>query len=164
MLPQFKGRTGCSCTKAYTDVTAGMPTAHCTGLPSRFTRSSCAGFASRILGGLAAAVPCAADTAAGDLIGGGQPYKKKAHGSRWGWGQKRHPRGGGTDTGSRSRRGADQSQRLEALKAGASGIVRGRNIWQSTRPLALIQAVKALIHGGAKLTEAVDKLSDSKHP
>ncbi len=49
-----------------------------------------------------------------------------------------------------------------ALNGGASGIVMGRNIWQSAQPLALIQAVKALIHDGANLTEAFDILNDSK--
>lgn len=49
-----------------------------------------------------------------------------------------------------------------ALDGGASGIVMGRNIWQSSRPLPLIQAVKALIHDDVKLNEAVDILNDAK--
>ena len=49
-----------------------------------------------------------------------------------------------------------------ALDGGASGIVMGRNIWQSSRPLPLIQAVKALIHDDVKLNEAVDVLNDAE--
>ena len=42
-----------------------------------------------------------------------------------------------------------------ALDDGACGIVMGRNIWQSERPIELIGAVRALIHEDASLDEAV---------
>jgi len=45
-----------------------------------------------------------------------------------------------------------------ALDGGAAGIVMGRNIWQSERPLPLIKAVHALIHNDISLKEAVDML------
>jgi putative autoinducer-2 (AI-2) aldolase len=45
-----------------------------------------------------------------------------------------------------------------ALDGGAAGIVMGRNIWQSQRPLPLIKAVQALIHDDAPLEGAIDIL------
>lgn len=49
-----------------------------------------------------------------------------------------------------------------ALDCGAAGIVMGRNIWQSSRPLPLIKAVRALIHDDVKLNESVDILNDTQ--
>jgi len=46
-----------------------------------------------------------------------------------------------------------------ALDHGACGIVMGRNIWQSERPIEVIGAVRALIHEDASLEEAVALLS-----
>ena len=45
-----------------------------------------------------------------------------------------------------------------ALDGGASGIVMGRNIWQSEHPVKLIKAVRAMIHENIGLKEAVDML------
>ena len=45
-----------------------------------------------------------------------------------------------------------------SLDAGAAGIVMGRNIWQSERPVALIKAVQAMIHQDIGLREAVSLL------
>jgi DhnA family fructose-bisphosphate aldolase class Ia len=42
-----------------------------------------------------------------------------------------------------------------ALDGGAAGIVMGRNIWQSERPVPLVRAVRSLIHKDARLDEAV---------
>ncbi|MCP4756743.1 MAG: fructose-bisphosphate aldolase [Proteobacteria bacterium] len=42
-----------------------------------------------------------------------------------------------------------------ALDSGAAGIVMGRNIWQSPRPVPLIKAVRALIHENISLDDAV---------
>jgi putative autoinducer-2 (AI-2) aldolase len=42
-----------------------------------------------------------------------------------------------------------------ALDGGAAGIVMGRNIWQSERPVPLVRAVRSLIHEGSSLGEAV---------
>ena len=46
-----------------------------------------------------------------------------------------------------------------ALDGGAAGIVMGRNIWQSSRPVPLIKAVRALIHEDISLKEAVARLN-----
>ena len=46
-----------------------------------------------------------------------------------------------------------------ALDHGAAGIVMGRNIWQSVRPVKLIRAVRALIHEDASREDAVALLS-----
>ena len=45
-----------------------------------------------------------------------------------------------------------------ALDGGAAGIVMGRNIWQSQRPVPLIKAVRAMIHEDIALKEAVAML------
>ena len=42
-----------------------------------------------------------------------------------------------------------------ALEGGAAGIVMGRNIWQSTRPIPLIKSVNALIHQNSSLEDAI---------
>jgi putative autoinducer-2 (AI-2) aldolase len=47
-----------------------------------------------------------------------------------------------------------------ALDGGAAGIVMGRNIWQSQRPLPLIKSVRALIHRNVSLEEAVNILKE----
>jgi DhnA family fructose-bisphosphate aldolase class Ia len=47
-----------------------------------------------------------------------------------------------------------------ALDDGASGIVMGRNIWQSERPVGLIRAVRALIHEDIALANAIAMLGD----
>lgn len=46
-----------------------------------------------------------------------------------------------------------------ALDGGAAGIVMGRNIWQSQRPLPLIKAVRALIHDDLLLEGGIDILN-----
>ena len=46
-----------------------------------------------------------------------------------------------------------------ALDGGGVGVVMGRNIWQSARPLPLIKAVRALIHEDISLEGAVDILN-----
>ena len=45
-----------------------------------------------------------------------------------------------------------------ALDGGAAGIVMGRNIWQSERPLRMINAVRSMIHKDFSLKEAVEQL------
>jgi DhnA family fructose-bisphosphate aldolase class Ia len=47
-----------------------------------------------------------------------------------------------------------------ALDQGAKGIVMGRNIWQSERPVKLIKAVRALIHDNASIKEAIEVLNE----
>jgi putative autoinducer-2 (AI-2) aldolase len=46
------------------------------------------------------------------------------------------------------------------MQCGAIGVDMGRNIWQSEYPAAMIQAVKAIIHKGATVKEALE-LSES---
>lgn len=47
-----------------------------------------------------------------------------------------------------------------ALDGGAAGIVMGRNIWQSPRPIPIIKAVRALIHDDISLDQAVRILNE----
>jgi len=49
-----------------------------------------------------------------------------------------------------------------ALNGGAAGIVMGRNIWQSQRPLPLIKAVRALIHENISQEKAVAILNEEE--
>jgi putative autoinducer-2 (AI-2) aldolase len=48
-----------------------------------------------------------------------------------------------------------------ALDGGAVGIVMGRNIWQSPRPVPLMQVVRAMIHENLGLDDAVSRLRES---
>jgi DhnA family fructose-bisphosphate aldolase class Ia len=48
-----------------------------------------------------------------------------------------------------------------ALDGGAAGIVMGRNIWQSDRPVPLIKAVRAMIHDNISLEVAIAILHES---
>jgi putative autoinducer-2 (AI-2) aldolase len=43
-----------------------------------------------------------------------------------------------------------------AIKAGAVGVDMGRNIWQSNSPVAMIKAVRAIVHGNADVNQAYD--------
>jgi putative autoinducer-2 (AI-2) aldolase len=43
-----------------------------------------------------------------------------------------------------------------AITRGAAGVDMGRNIFQSEAPVAMIQAVRAIVHGGARPREAFD--------
>jgi len=43
----------------------------------------------------------------------------------------------------------------DAIESGASGVVFGRNVIQSANPLAMTKAIRALVHEGAKVEEAV---------
>ncbi len=49
-----------------------------------------------------------------------------------------------------------------AIQAGAIGVDMGRNIFQSEDPVAMIQAVRALIHEGLKPKEALDLFKELK--
>lgn len=44
----------------------------------------------------------------------------------------------------------------DAIAAGASGVDMGRNIFQSDDPVAMIQAVRSVVHGGASVKDALD--------
>jgi len=44
----------------------------------------------------------------------------------------------------------------DALHDGAVGVDMGRNIWQNDHPVAMIRAVRAIVHEGASVKEAAD--------
>jgi len=50
----------------------------------------------------------------------------------------------------------------DAIKAGASGVDMGRNIFQSDNPVGMIKAVRAIVHKGASVDEAFEIYSSSK--
>lgn len=50
----------------------------------------------------------------------------------------------------------------DAVKKGASGVDMGRNIWQSPHPVAMIKAIRAVVHEGASPKEAHDIYIESK--
>jgi DhnA family fructose-bisphosphate aldolase class Ia len=45
---------------------------------------------------------------------------------------------------------------FNAIKAGAVGVDMGRNIFQNEHPVAMIQAVRAIVHDGAPVHQAID--------
>ena len=49
-----------------------------------------------------------------------------------------------------------------AIQQGASGVDMGRNIFQSDAPVAMMQAVQALVHGGLNPNEAFQMYNDLK--
>lgn len=51
---------------------------------------------------------------------------------------------------------------FNAIKDGASGVDMGRNIWQSDHPIAMIKAVKSIVHEGFSLKEAANLLVTEK--
>jgi len=42
----------------------------------------------------------------------------------------------------------------DAIKRGASGVDMGRNIWQSSNPIGMIKAIRAIVHENASVDEA----------
>ncbi len=55
----------------------------------------------------------------------------------------------------------------DAVAEGAVGVDMGRNIWQSDHPVAMIQAVREIVHGGASVREAnelFDRLKKAGEP
>jgi putative autoinducer-2 (AI-2) aldolase len=51
---------------------------------------------------------------------------------------------------------------FNAIEAGAVGVDMGRNIFQSEDPVAMIQAVRAIVHDGANAQEAMDVFNMAK--
>jgi 3-hydroxy-5-phosphonooxypentane-2,4-dione thiolase len=51
---------------------------------------------------------------------------------------------------------------FNAIKDGSSGVDMGRNIWQSDHPIAMIKAVRSIVHEGFSLKEAADLLVTEK--
>lgn len=52
----------------------------------------------------------------------------------------------------------------DAIRAGASGVDMGRNIFQSDNPVGMIKAVRAIVHKGASAAEAFDIYQKTKRP
>jgi putative autoinducer-2 (AI-2) aldolase len=50
-----------------------------------------------------------------------------------------------------------------AIQRGANGVDMGRNIFQSDAPVAMIQAVRAVVHGGETPAKAFDLYNTLKH-
>lgn len=50
----------------------------------------------------------------------------------------------------------------EAVAEGAVGVDMGRNIWQSEHPIAMIQAIREIVHNGASIREAQKVYEDAK--
>jgi putative autoinducer-2 (AI-2) aldolase len=51
----------------------------------------------------------------------------------------------------------------DAIEAGAKGIDMGRNIWQSDHPVAMLRALRAIVHDRATVAEAVDVFASEKN-
>jgi len=52
-----------------------------------------------------------------------------------------------------------------AIQEGARGIDMGRNIWQSDHPVAMLKALRSIVHDKATVREALQVLGDAKaHP
>ncbi len=49
-----------------------------------------------------------------------------------------------------------------AIAEGAHGLDMGRNIWQAERPVAMLRALRAIVHEGATVREALDVLEAEK--
>ena len=45
---------------------------------------------------------------------------------------------------------------FDSIKAGATGVDMGRNIWQSDNPIPMITAVRKIVHENATAKEAYD--------
>jgi 3-hydroxy-5-phosphonooxypentane-2,4-dione thiolase len=50
----------------------------------------------------------------------------------------------------------------KALSEGAVGVDMGRNIWQNENPVAMIKAIRAIVHESATVREALQILSENK--
>jgi len=50
----------------------------------------------------------------------------------------------------------------DAIHDGAVGVDMGRNIWQNDHPVAMIQGVRAIVHGDASVKEAADLFKQAR--
>jgi len=50
----------------------------------------------------------------------------------------------------------------DAIAEGAIGVDMGRNIWQSEHPVAMITAVREIVHNGASVREAQQAFEEAK--
>jgi putative autoinducer-2 (AI-2) aldolase len=51
----------------------------------------------------------------------------------------------------------------DGIQKGAIGINLGRNVWQSTYPVAMAEALRAIVHEGADVNEALDIFNEARH-
>jgi putative autoinducer-2 (AI-2) aldolase len=51
---------------------------------------------------------------------------------------------------------------FDAIAAGAKGIDMGRNIWQSDHPIAMLKGLRAIVHEGADVREALTIVTETK--
>ncbi len=51
---------------------------------------------------------------------------------------------------------------FEAISKGAKGVDFGRNIWQSSHPVAMINAIRSIVHEGANVEKAVEIFNKTK--
>ncbi len=51
---------------------------------------------------------------------------------------------------------------FEAMSKGAKGVDFGRNIWQSSHPVAMINAIRSIVHEGANVEKAVEIFNKTK--
>jgi len=49
-----------------------------------------------------------------------------------------------------------------AIQAGAKGVDMGRNVWQSKKPIAMISAIRSIVHEKASVKKAVDLFNSLK--
>ncbi len=49
-----------------------------------------------------------------------------------------------------------------AIQAGAKGVDMGRNVWQSKKPVAMISAIRSIVHEKASVKKAVDLFNSLK--
>src|SRR5438093_573816 len=52
----------------------------------------------------------------------------------------------------------------DAIQDGAKGVDMGRNIWQSTNPVGMIRAIRAVVHDRATPKEALDLVKGGAKP
>lgn len=50
----------------------------------------------------------------------------------------------------------------DAIRLGAAGVDMGRNIWQNDHPVAMIKAIRAIVHEGATVREAEEVFEEGK--
>lgn len=50
----------------------------------------------------------------------------------------------------------------DAVEGGAAGVDMGRNIWQNDHPIAMIKAIRAIVHEGASVKEANELFNSLK--
>ena len=50
----------------------------------------------------------------------------------------------------------------DAIREGAVGVDMGRNIWQSEHPVAMIRAIREIVHHGLSVREAKEVYEEAK--